>query len=316
MKALVTGVTGFVGSHLAEFLLSRGDEVWGTVRRRSPRDNIAHLGDRIHLVEMDLQDYTAVLTALREVKPDCIYHLAAQSFVPTSWRAPAETFQTNVIGQINLFEAIRNHDMKPRIHVAGSSEEYGMVYPNEVPIKEENPLRPLSPYGVSKVAQDLSGYQYAHSYGMHIVRTRAFNHTGPRRGAGFVSSNFAQQLVQIERGKKPPVVEVGNLDAVRDFCDVRDVVRAYALAIEKGRPGEVYNIASGVGVKVRDLLDKFLKITGQKVEVRLDPARARPSDVPLLIGDATKFRNETGWKPEIPFDQTLRDLLDYWRSHI
>lgn len=316
MKALITGVTGFVGSHLAEYLLTCGDDVWGTVRRRSPRDNVVHLGERIHFVEMDLQDYTAVLTALREVNPDCVFHLAAQSFVPTSWRAPAETFQTNVIGQVNLFEALRNLDMHPRIQIAGSSEEYGLVFPDEVPIKEENPLRPLSPYGVSKVSQDLLGFQYARSYKMHIVRTRAFNHTGPRRGAVFVTSNFANQLVQIERGKKPPVVEVGNLDAVRDFCDVRDVVRAYVLAVEKGRPGEVYNVASGVGVKVSELLERFLKITGQKVEVHLDPARARPSDVPLLIGDASKFRKETGWKPEIPFDQTLRDLLDYWRSRL
>lgn len=316
MKALITGVTGFVGSHQAEYLLARGDEVWGTIRRRSPRDNIAHLGDRIRFVEMDLQDYTAVLTALREVEPDCVYHLAAQSFVPTSWRAPAETFQTNAIGQINLFEALRNLNMKPKIQIAGSSEEYGLVFPDEVPIKEENPLRPLSPYGVSKVSQDLLGFQYARSYKMHIVRTRAFNHTGPRRGAVFVTSNFAHQLVQIEKGKKAPVVEVGNLDAVRDFCDVRDIVRAYALAIEKGRSGEVYNIASGIGVKVSELLNQFLSITGQKVQVRLDPLRARPSDVPLLIGDASKFRKETGWKPEIPFDQTLRDLLDYWRARL
>jgi len=318
MKALITGITGFVGSHLAEYLLTRGVSVWGTTRRRSPRDHIAHILHSIHLVEMDLRDATAVVEALGEAMPDWIFHLAAQSFVPTSWRAPDETFQSNCIGQIHLFEALRVLKISPRILIAGSSEEYGMVLPEELPIKEENPLRPLSPYGVSKVAQDLLGWQYFKSYGLPVVRTRAFNHTGPRRGSTFVSSNFCYQCALIQKGKKEPVIETGNLEAVRDFTDVRDVVRAYVLAIEKGVPGEVYNIASGVGIRIDELLNKVIDIAGLqgKVEVRPDPSRLRPSDVPVLIGDSTKFRSLTGWKPEIPLHQTLSDLYHYWLEQL
>ncbi len=318
MKALITGITGFVGSHLAEHLLKQGVEVWGTTRRRSPRDNISHLLDSIRLVEMDLRDATAVVEALNEAEPEWIFHLAAQSFVPTSWRAPDETFQSNCIGQIHLFEALRVLKASPKVLIAGSSEEYGMVLPEELPITEENPLRPLSPYGVSKVAQDLLGWQYHKSYGLPVVRTRAFNHTGPRRGSTFVSSNFCHQCALIQRGKKEPVVETGNLDAVRDFTDVRDVVRAYVLALEKGVPGEVYNIASGAGVRIGDLLQMVLEVAGLKgkVEIRSDPSRIRPSDVPVLIGDASKFRALTGWMPHIPLDQTLSDLYHYWLEQL
>ncbi|OPX17497.1 GDP-mannose 4,6-dehydratase, partial [candidate division WOR-3 bacterium 4484_100] len=216
----------------------------------------------------------------------------------------------------NLFESVRELKLDPKIHIAGSSEEYGLVYPEETPIKETNPLRPLSPYAVSKVAQDFLGYQYFKSYGLKIVRTRAFNHTGPRRGDVFVTSNFAKQIVEIEKGMRPPVIKVGNLNAVRDFLDVRDVVRAYALALEKGVPGEVYNIASGKGIKIKELLERLIKISGVDLKIETDPSRLRPSDVELLIGSPEKFQMATGWKPEIPFDKTLKDLLDFWRKRV
>ena len=315
MKCLITGITGFAGSHLAEYLLSRGDcEVHGTMRWRSRTENITQLGSRITTHVCDIRDATAMYELIRDLKPDRIYHLAAQSFVPMSWIAPAETFTTNVIGQTNIFEAIRAVGCPTRVQLAGSSEEYGMVLPEETPIKETNPLRPLSPYAVSKVAQDLMGYQYHQSYGMHIVRTRGFNHTGPRRGDVFVTSNFARQIAEIEKGRQAPVIHVGNLDAVRDFSDVRDTVVGYYLALEHGKPGDVYNVGTGKGYKIREMLDVLLSFSDVKIETRPDPKRMRPSDVELLLGDATKLRKETGWEPKYKFEQTMKELLDYWRA--
>ena len=315
MKCLVTGITGFAGSHLAEYLLSRGDcEVHGTMRWRSRTENITQLGSRIATHICDIRDATSTYELIRDLKPDRIYHLAAQSFVPMSWVAPAETFTTNVIGQTNIFEAIRAVGCPTRVQLACSSEEYGMVLPAEAPIKETNPLRPLSPYAVSKVAQDLMGYQYHQSYGMHIIRTRGFNHTGPRRGDVFVTSNFAKQIVDIERGRQAPVIHVGNLNAVRDFTDVRDTVVGYFLALERGKPGDVYNVATGKGYKISEMLDILLSFSTVKIETRPDPKRMRSSDVELLIGDATKLRTETGWEPKYRFEQTMKDLLDFWRS--
>jgi GDP-4-dehydro-6-deoxy-D-mannose reductase len=201
-----------------------------------------------------------------------------------------------------------------KIQIACSSEEYGHVEPHEVPIKETNPLRPLSPYAVSKVAQDYLGYQYYKSYGLHVIPTRTFNHTGPRRGENFVTSNFSKQIAEIEKGKKPPVLYVGNLSAKRDFTDVRDVVRAYWLALEKGEPGETYNIASGFCVTIKEMLDLLLSFSQVDIEVKEDPSRLRPSDVGILLGDYDKFHQKTGWKPEIPFEKTMEDLLNYWRA--
>ena len=320
MKAFITGITGFAGSHLADFLLAEHPEVeiHGMLRWRSQRGNITHLDEsRVHLVEADLRDLNSMLGVLKQIKPDCIFHLAAQSYVPSSWTAPNDTLTTNIIGQTNLFEAVRLIDgLDPVIQIACSSEEYGMVYPEETPIRESNPLRPLSPYAVSKVAQDLMGYQYHQSYGLKVIRTRGFNHTGPRRGHVFVTSNFARQIARIEAGLQEPVLKVGNLEAVRDFTDVRDMVRAYWLAVHKATPGEVYNIASGNPITIRELLDRLLALSKVEIEVRQDPARMRPSDVEILIGDASKFRAATGWEPKIPFDQTLRDTLDYWRHQL
>ena len=312
-RVLITGITGFAGSHLADYVLAEhpGVEVFGTYRWRSRRENIAHLGGRIRLLESDLGDVTALRSALERSRPDAIFHLAAQSFVPTSWNAPAETFHVNATGQVNLFEAIRSLGLDPVVQLACSSEEYGLVHMDETPIREENPLRPLSPYAVSKVAQDYLGYQYFRSYGLRAVRTRGFNHEGPRRGEVFVMSNFAKQIAAIEAGRQEPVIRVGNLDSVRDFTDVRDMVRAYWLAATKGEPGEVYNIASGRGITIREMLDRLLAMSKVEVRVETDPARLRPSDVEVLLGDASKFRAATGWEPRIPLEQTLADTLDY-----
>jgi len=315
MRVLITGITGFAGSHLADYCLERGGvEVHGTIRWRSRTENIEHLGDRITLHECDLRDASSTRDVVDSVAPDYIFHLAAQSFVPTSWRAPSESLTTNVLGQLNIFEAVRKTGAKCRIQLACSSEEYGMVHENEVPITEDNPLRPLSPYAVSKVSQDLLGYQYFMSYGMDVVRTRGFNHTGPRRGPVFVCSDFAKQIVDIEQGRRKPFISVGNLEAKRDFTDVRDTVKAYYLALEKGKPGEVYNICQEKTWAIQEVLDLLLGMTDAKIEVKVDEARLRPSDVPILLGDCSRFRNDTGWKPTIPFEQTLGDIMDYWRG--
>ncbi len=316
MKALITGITGFAGSHLAEYLLNEHPdvEVFGTYRWRSRMDSIEHLRSRLNLLEADIRDYTSMHAALEKSRPDVIFHLAAQSFVPSSWTAPNETLTTNVSGQTNLFEAVRALRLDPVIQIACSSEQYGLVLPDETPIKETNPLRPLSPYAVSKVAQDYLGYQYFQSYGLKVIRTRGFNHTGPRRGQVFVTSNFCSQVAAIELGLQEPVIRVGNIEAIRDFTDVRDMVRAYWLAVTKAKPGEVYNIATGSGIRISEMLNKLIALANVEVKIEVDPERLRPSDVEILIGDASKFKADTGWEPQIPFDQTLRDLLDYWRE--
>ncbi len=318
MNVLITGITGFAGSHLADYILENHPDVtvYGIVRWRSRMENVEHLRGKIHLIEGDIRDYVSIRSVIEEVKPEIIFHLAAQSFVPTSWKAPQETLTTNIIGQTNIFEAVRELGLNPAIQIAGSSEEYGLVYENEVPIKESNPLRPLSPYAVSKIAQDFLGYQYFKSYGMRIIRTRGFNHTGPRRGEVFVTSNFSKQIALIEKGKQEPVIKVGNLDAIRDFTDVRDMVRGYWFAATRGEPGEVYNICSGKGYRIKEILDMLLSFSKVKVKVELDPERLRPSDVPVLIGDNTKFREKTGWSPKIPFEKTVKDLLNYWRERV
>jgi GDP-4-dehydro-6-deoxy-D-mannose reductase len=314
MKALITGMTGFAGSHLAEYLLENHPdvEIFGTHRWRSPLDNIADVVGKVHLEETDLTDYHSVYRTMEKVRPDYVFHLAAQSFVPTSWDAPASTLQTNVTGQTHIFEALRALGLDPVIQIACSSEEYGLVHKDETPITEQNPLRPLSTYAVSKMAQDFLGYQYFQSYGTRAIRTRGFNHTGPRRGKVFVTSNFAMQLAKIKLGLQEPIIRVGNLDAIRDFTDVRDTVRAYYLAVTKGKPGEVYNICSGTGITIQELLDRLIALAEVDVKVEQDPARMRPSDVEILLGDCSKFKADTGWEPQIPFDQTLRDTFDYW----
>ena len=318
MKVLITGITGLAGSHLAEYLLGQGDwEIHGTIRWRSSRKNIASFEKELHLHECELKDPHAVARLLREVRPQRIFHLASQSSVATSWNSPGDTLANNITAQLNVFEAIRLLGlMDTRIHIAGSSEEYGLVYEHELPVKETNPLRPLSTYAVSKVAQDTLAYQYYRSYGLHVVRTRAFNHTGPRREDVFVASSFARQIVEIEMGRKEPVISVGNIEAKRDFTDIRDVVRAYVIALERCEPGSVYNIGSGTAYSVKQVLDLLLSMSKLIIQVREDPERMRPSDVPVMICDNSRFVEKTGWHAHIPFEQTLFDLLEYWRERL
>jgi len=315
VRVLVTGITGFVGSHFAELALAEGAEVFGSYRWRSKTENIDHLRDRVTLIECDLRDLSSVNELVASSRPDFIIHLAAQSYVHASWHSPAETFNTNTISQVNLLEAVRAQGKAaPRFLAIGSSEEYGLVHEDELPIKESNPLRPLSPYAVSKVTQDLMAYQYFKSYALPIVRARAFNHEGPRRGDVFVTSNFARQIAEIEAGGREPTILVGNLKAIRDYTDVRDIVRGYWLLLERGDPGQVYNLCSGRGWAIQEILDFLLgESINTSIRVREDPARLRPSDVPVLIGDCSRL-TALGWKPRIPFEQTLRDLLGYWRE--
>ena len=317
MRILITGITGFVGSHLAEYALARGAEVFGSVRWRSKTELIEGFRDRVTLIESDLRDILSVRTVIEQARPDYIIHLAAQSFVHASWQTPTETFYTNVVSQMNLFEAMRQLGSAARFLVIGSSEEYGLVEPDELPIRETNPLRPLSPYAVSKVAQDLMGWQYFKSYGMHILRSRAFNHTGPRRGDAFSESNFAKQIAEVEAGLREPVVQVGDLKPTRDFSDVRDIVRGYWLLLERGTPGEVYNLCSGLEWSIERLLNFLIeRSTVPHIEIRQDPTRLRPSDVPVLRGSRQKVESALGWRTTIPFEQTLTDLLEYWRRRI
>lgn len=315
-RALITGITGFAGSHLAELLLKRNFAVYGIARPRSKVDNIDGIKNQLKLEDADLLDSHSLSSIMIKIKPEYVFHLAAQSFVQTSWASPATTMEVNVVGSVHLFEAIRRAGIEPVIQLACSSEEYGLVHENEVPVKEENPLRPLSPYAVSKVAMDYLGYQYNQSYGMKIIRTRGFNHTGPRRGEVFVTSSFAKQIAEIEKGKRKPVIEVGNLEAKRDWTDVRDIVHGYLLAVEKGEPGEVYNICSGKAWQISEMLNLLLGKSKVKVKIKQVPERMRPSDVPILIGDCSKFRRKTGWKPKIPFEKTMDDLLNYWRERV
>ena len=330
------------GSHLAEYLLGLdGIEVYGCYRWRSKMENLEDLAacgklnalegecitseamlrmyahpEKVNLIEADIADASSMRKLIASVRPDRIFHLAAQSFVLASWHYPAETLQLNIIGQLNLLEAVREEGLDPLIQIAGSSEEYGLVHPEEVPIKETNPLRPLSPYAVSKVGQEMLAYQYHRSYGMKTIVTRAFNHEGPRRGHVFVTSNFAKQIARIEKGLQPPVILAGDLTSRRDWTDVRDMVKAYWLALERCTPGEVYNIGSGTSRQVGEMLDILLSMTKVKIDVKQDPARMRPSDVKILQADYSKFHAATGWRPTIPFEKTLEDSLNYWRKRV
>ena len=317
-RVLITGVTGFVGSHLAEYCLEKGCRVFGTGRRRSPLTNVQAIrpDKRFSLMEMELEDARSISSAIRTSRPDLVFHLAAQSFVPTSFESPHYTFQVNILGTLALLEGLRqwSGDSTPKIQIAGTSEEYGLVREEECPILETQPLRPLSPYGVSKVACDLLGTQYARSYGMHIVVTRAFNHEGARRGMEFVTSNFAHQAVLLAEGKISEL-KVGNLDAVRDYSHVKDIVHGYWLALEKGEPGEVYNICGGQATRIGEIITILERIVERKLPYSVDPQRLRPSDVPLLLGDSTKFRKQTGWEPKLTFEDAMRDLVAHWREH-
>jgi GDP-mannose 4,6-dehydratase len=316
MKVLITGITGMVGSHLAEYLLSSFPEmeVHGLVRWRSPLRNIQKVLPRIKLHQGDLRDLNSLVLLLREVRPDRIHHLAAQSYVDMSFTAPADTLNSNIIGTVNLMDAVRIVGINPRIHICSSSEVYGQVKPEEVPITETTPFRPASPYAVSKVGEDMIAFQYGISYKLDLVRTRMFTHTGPRRGDVFAESSFARQIAEIELNRQKGPVRVGNLNSVRTLADVRDAVRAYKLLLDKCPAGEVYNIGGKETMTVGDILETLKSLARVPIEHVVDPARLRPSDVTLQIPDTSKFHGATGWQPKIPASQTLRDLLDYQRD--
>jgi GDP-4-dehydro-6-deoxy-D-mannose reductase len=318
---LVTGANGMVGSAMIDFILAEHPEyeVVGLRRQRSDMKNVAHLvhHSRVHLEIGDLADPHSLYHIVRKYAPERCFHTAAMSHVAASWKSPAECMNTNAIGQIHLLEAIRSVNPDCRIQICGSSEEYGLVMPDEIPVRETNPLRPLSPYGCSKITQDMLGYQYAQSYHMPIVRTRAFNHSGARRHEGFAEASFSLQIARIEKGLQPPVIEHGNLDAVRDMTHVNDIVLAYWMALDGQCVwGDVYNICSGNGPRIKDILDYLLSLTSCEIVTRTDPARMRPSDVPVLIGDNSKFRSATGWTPRRTWQDAIADCLNYWRGQV
>jgi GDP-4-dehydro-6-deoxy-D-mannose reductase len=316
VRVLVTGAGGFVAAHLIDFLRTEQPEVdvFGTER---PQTSIARgpAGD-VTCVEADLNDPAAADKVAGEVAPDRIVHLAGQSSVHRSWIEPGGTLRVNVLGLVNLLDAVRKRGLRPAVLVVGSAEEYGMVDSSEIPLRETTPLRPSSPYAVSKVAQGALAQLYGPSGGMRVLLTRTFPHTGPGRGEGFAESSFARQITEIEAGLRPPVLSVGNLEAIRDYSDVRDVVRAYWALLERGEGGGVYNVCSGQGRSIREMLDMLLGGSSVPAEVRVDPERLRPSDVPALVGDPSKLRADTGWEPRIPLERTLADLLDDWRRRI
>ena len=315
MRALITGTAGFVGRHLVRFLLNETDvEIIGTIYRRHPQPPID--SPRVQLEQLDLRDEAAVAEIIARWRPDYIFHLAGQSNVPVSWQHPWPTFDQNVHPQLNLFRAVMLADLPARMLVVGSGEEYGAVRPEDVPIHEEVPLRPVSPYAVSKMAQDLLGWQYHRSHGLWTVRVRPFNHIGPGQNEQFVASSFARQIAMIEAGLQEPVLRHGNLQAQRDFTDVRDVVRAYWLILNQGEPGDVYNVGSGRAVSIQRLLDILLGMSRVPIRTEVDPARMRPVDIPVIVSDYSKLERATGWRPRIPLEQTLADILEDWRRKI
>jgi GDP-mannose 4,6-dehydratase len=325
-KALITGITGMVGSHLADFLLEETDwDLYGMCRWRSPLDNVSHLldranrRDRLKFLSGDLRDYISLMNVVEEVRPDYVFHLAAQSYPTTSFTAPLDTLDTNILGTERLLESLRRcPGISPVVHVCASSEVYGRVAREMLPINEDCSFHPASPYAISKVGADLLGRYHAEAYGQKVVTTRMFTHTGPRRGDVFAESTFAKQIALIEQGRLPPVVKVGNLDSLRTWSDVRDAVRAYHLLVTVNPvPGESYNIGGTHSCTVRQMLDHLLSLSTRKdIQVELDPARLRPIDADLQVPDTGKFRRHTGWEPRIPFEQTMRDLLNYWRERI
>ena len=315
MRVLITGATGPVGSFLADYLLTLPDvEVHIFKRWRSDTRPIQQLFGRVTFHEGDIEDPLAVGSAVRASAPERVYHLAAQSYPSASWAAPTATVRANIEGTVNLLEAVRAHAPTARVHIAGSSAQYGIVKPEDVPIAESHPQRPGSPYGVSKVAQELLGLQYADSYGMHVVVTRSFNHVGPRQGDRCSIQTFTQQMAQIEAGAQPPVLLVGNLEPRRDFTHVTDVARALWLLLERGTPGSVYNLCSGQAHRIGDIVELVRKHGRVPVTVQVDPQRLRPVDEPILLGDNRRLRADTGWVPQIGIEQIVQELLDWWRA--
>lgn len=326
-RALITGITGMVGSHLADYLLDNTDiEIYGMCRWRSPMDNLSHLIDRInknsriHLLYGDLRDYISIQDVISQAKPDYIFHLAAQSYPKTSFESPLDTFETNIQGTARVLEAVRKDDsIKPVIHVCASSEVFGRVPKEKLPIDEECSFHPASPYAISKVGTDLVGRYYAEAYEMTVMTTRMFTHTGPRRGDVFAESTFAKQIAMIEHELIEPIVKVGNLESLRTFADVRDAVKAYYMLVTNNpKAGEYYNIGGTYTCEIGEMLNYLISQSTMKddIDVVTDPDRLRPIDADLQVPDTTKFKEHTGWEPEYSFETTMNDLLNYWRERI
>lgn len=313
MKSLIIGGAGFVGAYLISCLKNEfGQDVAMT---KMPMETIQIEGmDEIEIVDLDILDPDAIVSVLQQIQPDYIYHLAAQSSVSVSWKNPALTIDVNIKGSMNLLEALRKLDHKPRVLLVGSGEEYGHILPDETPIREGNVPRPGNIYAATKTCQNMLGKIYADAYGLDIMMVRAFNHIGPNQAPLFVAADFCKQVAEIEHGDKEPVIRVGNLSAQRDFTDVRDVVRAYAMLMEHGLSGETYNVGSGRAIAIQDILNMIVGMSNSSIRVEVDPQKIRPVDVPIIEADNRKLSEATGWMPEIPLEQTLRETLDYWRE--
>lgn len=315
MKSLIIGGAGFVGAYLVRHL--KNDLGQDVVVTKMPREQVKVDGvdmNSIQVRDLDILQKESIVALFREIRPDYIYHLAAQSSVSVSWKNPALTVDVNVKGGVNILEALRELEDKPRVLFIGSGEEYGHILPGEIPIKEGNVPRPGNIYAATKVGQNMLAKIYADAYGLDVMMVRAFNHIGPNQLPLFVVADFCKQVAEIEAGNREPVMKVGNLSAKRDFTDVRDVVRAYALLMKSGCAGETYNIGSGHAIAIEDILKQILDHSSVEIRVEVDPERLRPVDVPIIEADTTKVYEATGWKPEISLEQTIRETLDYWRT--
>lgn len=314
MRVLITGAGGFVGGHLASYLHSThpNASLYGTILNDREKAN-PHIASPF---QVDLKDYTHVREILAESEPDAIYHLAAQAFVPRSFEDPWETLENNIRSQLNIIQACLELNIRPRMLIISSAEVYGAINSTQMPMSEDTPMRPTNPYSVSKVTQDMLGLQYFLSHDLPIMRARAFNHIGPGQNPRFVAPAFATQIAKIEAKQQEAVIYVGNLEAQRDFTDVRDIVRAYYLIVEKGQPGQAYNVASGKAYSIQYLLETLLNYSSLDIEIRVDPDRLRPVDVPIIRGDNSKLHRDTGWQPTVRFEDTLKDVLDDCRQRI
>lgn len=310
-KGLIIGAAGFVGSYLIDEMHSCGMDVYAT---KLSHEQLAHANAKIY--DLDILDREAIVTLLLEIRPDYIFHLAAQSSVGLSWKNPGLTVDVNIKGSINVMDAVRELYYKPRVLLIGSGEEYGHIRPGETPIREDNLLRPGNIYAATKACQNMIGSIYSQAYDMQLMMVRSFNHIGPGQAPMFVVSDFCKQVAEIEKGLREPVMYVGNLAAKRDFTDVRDVVKAYVKLIEKGVPGETYNMGSGHAVEIRRILDMIISLSDKEIRVEIDPNKIRPVDVPIIEADITKLHELTGWEPQIGLEQTIRDTLDYWRERV
>jgi GDP-4-dehydro-6-deoxy-D-mannose reductase len=313
MKVLITGIAGFVGSHLSELLLKKGEKVFGICLPDESLENIREIKKKLHLTNCDITDFDRLSPIVKRINPDEIYHLAALSSVGKSFSHPVDVIGVNIRGTLYLLEILRNMRKRPRVLIVGSSDMYGVVKPKDIPIIEEKSLLPVSPYGSSKAACDLLAYQFFKSYGVQTIRARAFNHTGPRQGVGFVVPDFASQVARIEAGILPPVMKVGNLSSKRDLSDVRDIVRGYQLLMKRGKAGEAYNICSGKAYSIKNLLNILISLSKRKIRVKTDKKRNRPAEIPVLAGDNSRIRRTTGWRPKSSIETTLEDTLNFWR---